>query len=565
MIQRTWSENRRRATRRGLQFSLLTIAGVVLLRLAADWLHALIRLDPGVVNIGTWLGFLCIVGRWAIWMFRYAGTNRLWRVVAGLLVLSTPVLFYLLTRPVLNGDVGIARFDGPIWQRTLVDETNRLGNQTTTAAEASARTVDLATSTPIDFPQFLGPDRNSEVKGVRLAADWAAQPPRELWRVPVGQGWSGVAVVNGWAVTMEQLGNEECISCYAMDNGKLQWRHKYVQRHEDTAGMGKPGPRATPTIVAGKVYAQGAAGKVVCLEGSTGKLIWEQDVCDLLKIERVARKTLDGYDYFVESSPLTWGRAGSPLVLDDVVIVPGGGPTGGPFQTLLALDKETGELKWSGGDEMIAYGSPSSGTLLGKRQVMLVGERTAFGFDLSSGKELWKHSRPGSSGAQANCCQVTYVDDRRVLLTKGYGLGGELLEFTQTDSGLKPRSVWKSSRVLTTKFSNPVIRDGYVYALADGFLECVELDTGKLVWSLRDKFGHGQLLLVGDHLVVHSEFGKLGIFPVKPEKPNWEIKVPTIKGICWNTLALSGNRLLVRSDLEMACYELPLEKDEEQK
>ena len=159
-----------------------------------------------------------------------------------------------------------------------------------------------------------------------------------------GQGWSGVAIVNGWAVTMEQLGNEECISCYALEDGKLQWRHQYVQRHEDTAGMGKPGPRATPTIADGKVYAQGAAGKVVCLEGSTGKLIWEQDVCDLLKIERVARKTLDGYDYFVESSPLTWGRAGSPLVLDDVVIVPGGGPTGGPFQTLLALDKETGEI-----------------------------------------------------------------------------------------------------------------------------------------------------------------------------------------------------------------------------
>jgi outer membrane protein assembly factor BamB len=80
---------------------------------------------------------------------------------------------------------------------------------------------------------------------------------------------------------------------------------------------------------------------------------------------------------------------------------------------------------------------------------------------------------------------------------------------------------------------------------------------------LRDKFGHGQLLLVGDHLVVHSEFGNLGIFPASPDKPAWDIKIRTIKGLCWNTLALSGNKLIVRSDLEMACLELPIRSTNE--
>lgn len=545
----------------------LVIAGLaVALQVLGNQLHAWIRLDPGVVNIGTLIAAASLWGLWASWLFRFGPGTRWTRFALGLGWLLLPLVGYLLTRPVLTADIGIARLDGPIWlgkpHPSASPPPDAVANPGGTV-DGLKSSVDLNSPGPTDFPQFLGPSRNGVVArgaDAPLELDWAAHPPRERWRVQVGLGWSGTAIVNGAVVTMEQLGNDECVSCFSLEDGSLLWRHRYEQRHEDLAGMGKPGPRGTPTIAGGRVYAQGAAGKIVCLEGRDGSLVWEQDVCELLKITRTPRKTLEGYDYLVENSPLAWGRAGSPLVVGELVYLPGGGPTGGPFQTLMALDKTTGELRWTAGDEMIAYGSPSLATLAGQEQILLVAERTAFGFEPQTGRVLWKHRRPGSSNAAANCSQVTVVDDRRVLLTKGYGLGGELVELAESTAGeeMAQRSVWKSSRVLTTKFSNPVIHEGYVYALADGFLECVDLETGKLIWSLRDKFGHGQLLLAGDRLIVHSEFGNLGIFPAVPEKPTWVTKIPTIEGLCWNTLALAGNKLIVRSDLQMACLELPV-------
>jgi outer membrane protein assembly factor BamB len=357
---------------------------------------------------------------------------------------------------------------------------------------------------------------------------------------------------------MEQLGADECVMCYSIDDGKLLWRYSYPQRHEDLPGMGKAGPRATPTVHQGKVYAQGAAGMLSCLDGSTGKLLWKHDLCDLLKIERLERKDSDGFTYLEEKSPLAWGRSGSPLVVGQLVYVPGGGPNGGPFSTLLAFDKDSGDMAWKSGDDMIAYGSPSYAIVAGVPQIMLVAEKSAMGFDPTSGEVLWSYSRPGASNAMANCSQVTVASDNHVLLTKGYGLGGELLALEDNGQGISVDSLWKSSRVLTTKFSNPVILDGYVYALADGFLECVNLKDGKMTWELRERFGHGQLLLVGDMLLVHSESGRLRLYPAKPEKPSVLGARPTIKGICWNTLCLYGDRLIVRSDLEMACIRLPV-------
>lgn len=560
-----WEKKRAQSRARTVRISLVLAGLAVALQVLGNQLHAWIRLDPGVVNIGTLIAAGALLLLWAIWLFRFGPGTKWARVALGLGLLLLPLFGYLLTRPVLTGDIGIARFDGPIWLGQRPSSSGPAPQATASAGrseDSPNSVVDLSLTSPADFPQFLGPQRNAVVSGVQLEPDWSLHPPQELWKVPVGLGWSGAAIVNNAVVTMEQLGDQECVSCYALADGSLLWRHGYEQRHEDLGGMGKPGPRSTPTVVDGRVYAQGAAGKVVCLEGRDGTLVWEQDVCELLKITRTARKTLEGYSYLVENSSLAWGRAGSPLVVDDLIYIPGGGPTGGPFQTLVALDKSTGQVRWTAGDEMIAYGSPGFGTLAGQDQVLLVAERTAFGFEPRTGRVLWAHRRPGSSNAAANCSQVTVVDDRRMLLTKGYGLGGELVEVTAGEE-FSLRTLWKSSRVLTTKFSNPVIFQGHVYALSDGFLECVNLETGKLIWSLREKFGHGQLLLVGEHLVVHSEFGNLGIFPASPEKPAGVTRIPTIKGLCWNTLALAGNKLIVRSDLEMACLELPVRSTNE--
>lgn len=537
--------------RKTLIASLVFLVILVGLRWNANGLHAQWRWDPAIINFMSFAIFQLVLLFWAIWLAVWGFRTRLRGVLAGLVVLFLPVAFFLLARPVLDGDLGIARFDG-VWFKTVTAE----GAGGSQAEIPTGGTADLTVRANSDFPQFLGAQRNGTTPAVVADLNDRTLRPVELWRRKVGLGWSGCASVNGYLVTQEQDQALECVSCFRLADGQRVWQYSHPQRHEDLGGLGKAGPRATPTIDSGRVYAQGAAGQLVCLEGATGRLIWKQDLCELLGIELQKHRSLAGLDYQFENSSLSWGRAASPLVVDSLVYVPGGGPTGGPYSTLLAFDKVTGELRWKAGDEMIGYGSPSWCELEGIPQIVLVAERTAMGFDPQTGRQLWAHQRPGSSQAAANCSQATLVSPNQLLLTKGYGLGGELVQFDLHSGDLKVRSLWKSPRVLTTKFSNPVIADGYAYALADGFLECVEVETGRLVWSLRAKFGHGQLLLAGDRLIVHSEFGRLGIFPARPVRPDWTEKFETIDGLCWNTLCLVGDRLVVRSDLEMACYQL---------
>ena len=254
-----------------------------------------------------------------------------------------------------------------------------------------------------------------------------------------------------------------------------------------------------------------------------------------------------------------WGRSCSPLVYQDKVIITAGGPPEDPENTttLIAFEKKTGAEMWRGGNRMVAYGSPSVASILGKPQVLLVAESHAVGHDPESGAELWNHERPGLSSANANCSQATVVSDSQLLLSKGYNLGGELIELSNADGTFEVRSVHKDPRVLKTKLTNPVVLAGHAYSLSDGYLECTEITSLKRKWKQRGSFGNGQILLVGDKLLVHSENGTLFLVAAEPSGYQELGSLKTIDGICWNTLCLYGNRLLVRSEKEAACIELP--------
>ncbi|MED5287349.1 MAG: PQQ-binding-like beta-propeller repeat protein, partial [Planctomycetota bacterium] len=336
----------------------------------------------------------------------------------------------------------------------------------------SREAVDLVTTSEFDFPQFLGPDRNGVIADRQVKSDWGRNPPQEIWRHAVGLGWSGVVVVNQHAITQEQRGGEECVTCYDLLTGKLLWINRIAARHEDPMGLGRVGPRATLAVDEGRVYAQGATGWLQCLDGKDGSVIWKAFLPELLGIEMISARNLEGFEYEYENSPLAWGRSAAPLVYEDKVIVAAGGPTGGPFQTLIAFDKKTGEKVWSGGDSMISYGSPSVAKILGSPQIVVMAESQGMGFDPEDGRTLWTYGRSGSTNGDANCSQITVVSEDQLLMSKGYTKGGELVQVRRDGDSFKAEQIWKNKRVLKTKFTNPVIRDGFAYSLSDGFLEC---------------------------------------------------------------------------------------------
>ncbi|MEX0939516.1 MAG: PQQ-binding-like beta-propeller repeat protein [Pirellulales bacterium] len=470
------------------------------------------------------VSYLLLIG----WVGLYAPMSRAkrWSAAAAMVLLAAaPFAAY---RPEFDGDMALMRFM-PRWSApadAALDTARQQG------------TADLSATTAWDYTQFLGPDRHPVVEGVRLATDWESNPPELLWRQPIGAGSSGFAVVGRFAVTQEQRGDNEMVICYEVPTGKVVWTRSDSGRFISV--MGGDGPRATPTIDDGKVYTLGATGVLNCLDGATGKLIWQHDILE----ENGAAN-------------LEWGISGSPLVVEGLVIVSAGAPDG---KSLLAYEKESGELAWSGGSDVASYASPALATLGGERQVLMVNQDYVVGHRLTDGEVLWRHAWPGKSNANASASQPVVVPGDRVLLSKGYGIGCTLLKIEHGALGeWQATAVWDPPvlRHLKTKLTNVAVRDGLVFGLDGGILQCVELDSGKSLWK-GGRYGHGQIILVGEVLLVTAESGEVALVEASGEQYRELTRFQAIEGRTWNNPALSGAHLLVRNHLEAACYVLPL-------
>jgi outer membrane protein assembly factor BamB len=155
----------------------------------------------------------------------------------------------------------------------------------------------------------------------------------------------------------------------------------------------------------------------------------------------------------------------------------------------------------------------------------------------------------------ASSSQPVPIGDNQVLLSKGYGGGAELLELSAAGEGLAVKTRWKNPRVLQTKFSNVVVHGDHIYALSEGILECVELATGQRKWKA-GRYNHGQILGVGELLLVLSEDGRLALVALSPERHQQLGQIEALEGKTWNNLCLFGNQLLVRNGEQAACFVL---------
>lgn len=385
----------------------------------------------------------------------------------------------------------------------------------------------------LNYPQFLGPNRNCKVDGLKLARDWQRHPPHELWRQAIGEGWSSFAVVDHFAVTQEQKGDQERVVCYDIKTGGIIWTHSDTARYETV--LGGIGPRATPTINSGYVYTQGATGLLNCLDLKSGKRIWHKNILT------------DNH-----ATPHAYGVSGSPLVLDSLVVVC---PGGTPNRSLVAYHRLSGELVWASGSDRAGYSSPMVTTLAGVRQILIFNDAHVVAHRPTSGEILWQFPWLGETEKVA---QPVILPGNKVLISSGYSVGSKLLQIKRGKNGvLSPTLLWESNR-LKAKFTNLAYQDGYVYGLDDGILACLDISNGKRKWK-RGRYGHGQLILVDDLLLILTESGDIALAEAKPDAYQELARIPAIKGKTWNNPAVAGPYLLVRNSREAACYELPIE------
>jgi len=390
----------------------------------------------------------------------------------------------------------------------------------------------LLARTTNDFPQFLGPQRNCNVAGPTLARDWKAHPPQKLWLQPIGAAWSGFVVQGNFAVTQEQRGDEELVVCYDLLPGNVLWSHADAA-HYNTVIAGE-GPRATPTIASNRVYTLGGTGILNCLDLETGARLWSKDII------KDNHAKLNG-----------WGMSGSPLLLDQMVVVSAGGSKG---RSLVAYDAATGDFVWGGGNEEAGYSSPLLTTLAGVRQILIFNSSHVTAHDAASGQVLWEYKWPG--GHPHVSIPVMLPGDR-ALISSGYGTGSELLQIKKdADGKLSASRIWKSIR-LKAKFTNVVYRDGFIYGLDDGILVCLDAADGLLKWK-EGRYGHGQVILSGALLMVSDEGGDIALVEPVPGEHRELTRFTALQGKTWNPPALAGEFLVVRNDKEAACYRLPV-------
>lgn len=398
-----------------------------------------------------------------------------------------------------------------------------------------------------DFFRFLGPagDASLPPTAPALDPDWKARPPRESWRRPIGAGWSGFATFGNHCVTLEQRGDEEIVTCLSLETGEPEWQVAQRARHQTV--LGGTGPRSTPTIRDGVVYATGATGWLHAIDGASGEVLWKKDVVADL-----------GIDAGGHAQAVAWGRAGSPLVLADVVVVPGGAPRRDGPVTLVAYDRATGERRWTAGDDQISYASPAILTLAGREFLVIVAEGHVVGFDPASREEAWRFPWPGHSQSDASCSQPVVIGEGRLFVSKGYGIGCAAFDIVPGADGAWPVTpAWQNKAAMKTKFTNVAFHDGHLYGLSDGILECLRATDGKRMWK-GGRYDQGQLLRVGDLIVVQSEPGDVVLVEATPAGHREVARLAALSDQTWNTPAIVGDRLLVRNAVEAACYRLPL-------
>jgi len=397
--------------------------------------------------------------------------------------------------------------------------------------------VDLTQTTDWDYPAFRGAHRDGIAATVSFATDWDQTPPKQLWKQAIGRGWSSFAAVGEYCVTQEQRRADEVVVCYEVGTGREVWVHADRARFDEPTGG--CGPRATPTIHDGRVYALGATGILNCLSGADGEVVWSVNILD---------------DAGVDNR--LFGMAGSPLVVESAVVV----SPGGRGSSLAAYDLETGQPAWRGGDAEASYSSPQLARFAIGRRILAFNADGLFVHDSDTGQVTCSYPWVSNPAEKNNVCQPvplpgTETQPDRIFISSGYDKGSAVFEISSVDGRDSIRKVW-GERSLKAKFSSVILHAGYVYGLDGSILTCIDLETGRRQWKA-GRYGYGQLIRVGDNLLIQSENGDVALVRASPESHQELVRFPALEGRTWNHPVVAGRHLLVRNDREAACYELP--------
>jgi outer membrane protein assembly factor BamB len=381
-----------------------------------------------------------------------------------------------------------------------------------------------------DWSQFRGPGRDGHIPPASSDINYTSTP-KLRWQTPCGKGHSSIITSGSHAITLEQDDKDEILIARSIDDGSEVWRVSVDTKWDDM--MSGEGPRSTPTLVEGKIYAIFSNGLLACVDSSDGRIFWKTMVIE------------EDYDF------PEWGIACSPLVWGDVVILNLGGKQG----SVKAYGATSGKLQWT--SEFSGNGvylSPSILNLCGENHLLAGVKGKIAGINPSNGKIIWEKSWKIFLN-NAQIVQPIALSESSIILAAGYGKGAECWQFSRDKvERYQIETSWKS-KDLKAKFSNPVLKDGYLYGLSENLLVCLEAKSGKLMWRGK-KYGYGRILASEKNLFI---LGSTGVLSIVEAIPNEFREISSRQLLsdarCWNGPAFVNGYLLARNGEQIACFD----------
>ncbi|TWT58164.1 outer membrane biogenesis protein BamB [Thalassoglobus neptunius] len=392
-----------------------------------------------------------------------------------------------------------------------------------------------------DWPQLLGPNRNGISKETGLIDAFPSSGPKVLWKSDGGVGMSGVVIAEGIACTLVQDDQQQYALALDPSTGKTLWKAGLAPAYKNSMGNG---PRATPVIDRGQVFAYTGEGKLCCLDAKSGLTKWSVDA--------IASN---------QGKPPEYGTASSPLTTEELVIV----TVGTPEATVVAYDRETGAVRWKAGSGNPAgYSSAALLPLQGTVQVVVFHGQGVMSLYPGTGEVLWEY--PYETPYDCNIATPIAVS-QSVLISAGENHGTTLLQVPK-EKGQDVQVVWESlgnRSVLRNEWQTSILHDGKLYGFDNvgsagpvTHLTCVDAQNGHQLWR-KARFGKGNCVAADGKLWCSLMTGELVIVRVDAAGFD-ELDRATVIGETRQAPAISNGKLYLRDNSEVVCIDISKER-----
>ena len=392
-----------------------------------------------------------------------------------------------------------------------------------------------------DWPQWRGPQRNGISAETGLLAEWPKEGPKLVWQVKdIDSGYSTPSVVGDRLYLLSNQGlDNEFVQALDAKGGKRIWSQRIGKVGNPDQQPNYPAARSTPTVDGEWVYAFGSDGDLACLERATGKVRWHANV----------RKDYGG-------QPGIWAYSESPLVDGEAVIC----TPGGPDATMLALNKNTGELIWKcavAGGEQAAYTSALVIEAGGVRQYVQMLQKGLVGVEAKTGKLLWRYDRT-AKGSPA-VIPTPVVDGDFIYSAAGRSGGGGVR--LKVNGGTFETEQLYFSPKLPTSVGGALKVGEYLYGTSAGALLCLEFKTGNVKWDDRS-IGAAALCYADGRLYLHGENGEVALLEATPEAYREKGRFKPVdqpdrgSSKAWAYPIIADGRLYIRDLGTLWCYDV---------